>query len=68
MGLWGFVARRLVLSVVVLLIVSVATFLIAQAIPGDPVSAVLSERQADNPEVRAAIERRWGLDQPLPVQ
>jgi peptide/nickel transport system permease protein len=68
MGLWGFIARRLVLSVVVLFIVSIATFLIAQAIPGDPISAVLSERQADNPEVRAALEKRWGLDQPLPVQ
>jgi peptide/nickel transport system permease protein len=68
MGLWGFIARRLVLSVVVLFIVSIATFLIAQAIPGDPISAVLSERQADNPEIRAALEKRWGLDKPLPVQ
>jgi len=68
MGIWAFIARRLVLSVVVLLIVSVATFLIAQAVPGDPISAVLSDRQADNEEVRAALEKRWGLDKPLPVQ
>ena len=68
MGLWTFVARRVVLAFLVLIIVSVATFLLAHAVPGDPITAILSDRQANNPEVRAALERRWGLDQPLPVQ
>lgn len=68
MGLWGFIARRLLMAMVVLVIVSMATFLLTQAIPGDPISAILSDRQADNPEVRAALEKRWGLDQPMPVQ
>jgi peptide/nickel transport system permease protein len=67
-GLWTFIARRTVLAVFVLMVVSIATFLLAHAVPGDPISAILGERQADNPEVRAALERRWGLDQPLPVQ
>lgn len=68
MGLWGFVARRLALSVVVLAMVSVGTFSLAHALPGDPLSSVISERQANNPEVRAAFEKRWGFDRPLPVQ
>jgi peptide/nickel transport system permease protein len=68
MGLWTFIARRIVLAFLVLVIVSVATFLLVHAVPGDPISAILSDRQANNPEVRAALERRWGLDQPLPVQ
>jgi peptide/nickel transport system permease protein len=56
------------MAMVVLVIVSLATFLLTQAVPGDPISAILSDRQADNPEVRAALEKRWGLDQPMPVQ
>jgi peptide/nickel transport system permease protein len=68
MGLWTFIARRVVLAFLVLIIVSIATFLLAHAVPGDPITAILSDRQANNPEVRAALERRWGLDQPLPVQ
>ena len=68
MGLWRFIARRMVLSFLVLCIVSVGTFLLAQAVPGDPITAIISDRQADNPEVRAALEKRWGLDQPIHVQ
>ena len=68
MGLWTFVARRTVLAFLVLIIVSIATFLLTHAVPGDPITAILSDRQANNPEVRAALERRWGLDQPLPIQ
>jgi len=68
MGLWGFIARRLVLAALVLVLVSLATFGLAHALPGDPLTSVISDRQANNPEVRAALERRWGFDRPLPVQ
>ncbi len=68
MGLWAYIARRLALAVVVLVMVSIGTFLLAHAVPGDPISAIIGERQADNPEVRAQFERRFGLDKPLPVQ
>jgi peptide/nickel transport system permease protein len=67
-GLWVFIARRIVLAFFVLIVVSIGTFLLAHAVPGDPIEAILGDRQADNPEVRAALERRWALDQPLPVQ
>ena len=68
MGFWAFMARRLLLACLVLAIVSVTTFALSHAVPGDPISLVLGDRQADNPEVRAALERRWGLDKPLPLQ
>ncbi len=68
MGLWAYVGRRLVQSVFVLLIVSVATFTLLQLVPGDPVTTLLGERAANNPEIRAAAERRYGLDKPAPVQ
>jgi peptide/nickel transport system permease protein len=68
MGLWQFVARRLVQSIVVLLFVSMAIFGLMHAVPGDPLAAVIGERQADRPEVRAALESRYGLDKPVGVQ
>jgi peptide/nickel transport system permease protein len=67
-GFWVFIARRLLLAFLVLVIVSIATFALAHLVPGDPIEAILGDRQADNPEVRAALEQRWGLDKPLPLQ
>ncbi len=68
MGLWSFIARRIAVSAVVLLVVSVCTFFLMHASPGDPIDAIIGERQADRPEIRANLERRYGLDKPLPVQ
>lgn len=45
-----------------------AVFGLMHAVPGDPLAAVIGERQADRPEVRAALESRYGLDKPVPVQ
>lgn len=68
MGLWQYVLKRLVQSVIVMFFVSVATFTLMHAVPGDPLAGVISERQADRPEVRERLEVRYGLDKPLPVQ
>src|SRR5215211_7559458 len=68
MGLWGFIARRFLLSLLVLFIMTIATFALAHAVPGDPLATLIGERMADRPEVRATLEKRWGLDRPLPVQ
>ncbi len=68
MGLWAYIGRRLVLAALVLIMVSIGTFLLSHAVPGDPISAIIGERQADNLEVRAQFERRFGLDKPLPLQ
>jgi peptide/nickel transport system permease protein len=68
MGLWGYIARRLILALLVLFIMTIATFALAHAVPGDPLATLIGERMAERPEVRATLERRWGLDKPLPVQ
>lgn len=68
MGLWGYIVVRFLQALVVLFFVSIATFLLMHAVPGDPVNSIIGERQAERPEVRAAIESQYGLDKPLPVQ
>lgn len=68
MGIWAYAGRRLLQSIFVLFLVSIATFALAHAVPGDPIEAILGERSAGNPEIRAAAERKYGLDQPVPLQ
>lgn len=68
MGLSTYIARRLLLAILVLFIMTIATFALAHAVPGDPLATLIGERMADRPEVRETLERRWGLDKPLPVQ
>jgi peptide/nickel transport system permease protein len=67
-GIWAYIGRRLVQSLLVLLLVSVSTFVLVQAVPGDPIETVLGERAAGDPEIRAAAERHYGFDQPLHLQ
>lgn len=61
-----YVFRRLIQMVIVLLGVSVITFIILFAIPGDP--AVMVAGKAATPERIAAVRVDLGLDKPLPVQ
>ncbi len=60
----SYVFKRLVEIVPVLLLVVVATFFLAHAVPGGPCA-----RERPLPaEVKAKVEAYYGLDQPLPVQ
>ncbi len=60
----SYVFKRLVEIVPVLLLVVVATFFLAHAVPGGPF-----DRERPLPaEVKAKVEAYYGLDQPLPVQ
>ncbi len=61
-----YVLRRLLLAVPVVLGVSVAVFLMASAIPGDP-ATVLAGDTASAEQVER-IRHNLGLDQPLPIQ
>ena len=63
-----YIVRRLLsLPLLLLGIVSLA-FLISHATQGDPLAAIVSERQMDNEEVVAAAKARWGLDKSLAEQ
>jgi peptide/nickel transport system permease protein len=61
-----FVVRRLLLLVPILLGLSILVFVWIRALPGGPAQALLGERAT--PETVAAIEREYGLDEPVPVQ
>lgn len=58
------VLKRLGLGLVTLLVIITISFFLQRLAPGGPFDA---ERAVD-PAVRAAQEKEWGLDRPLPVQ
>jgi ABC-type dipeptide/oligopeptide/nickel transport system permease component len=64
--MWHYLARRLLLTIPVLLGVATLVFLLIHLVPGDPAQAMLGEGAA--PQEVAALRSRLGLDQPLPVQ
>lgn len=61
-----YILRRLfAIPFLVLGIVTLA-FLLTSVTKGDPLTAIVSDRQMNNPEVVAAAKARWGLDRSLP--
>jgi peptide/nickel transport system permease protein len=62
----GFVARRLLYLVPVLIAVSLLTFLIASLLPGDLAYTILGDQAT--PEKVAALRHDMGLDRPLWVR
>ena len=62
----GYIARRLVASVMILIGVTMVTFALTFMIPADPV-AMLAGRNA-TAQTREQIRHQLGLDRPLPVQ
>src|SRR5215204_2867631 len=61
----AFVRMLKLLSVI--LIVSFLTFMLTKLLPGSPVNLILGS-EASNPEARAALEERLGLNEPILVQ
>jgi peptide/nickel transport system permease protein len=61
-----FFIRRLLLTVLILLGVSLVVFLVTKLIPGDPVATLLGPNST--PEDRARLVVKYGFDRPLPVQ
>src|SRR5258708_12782946 len=59
----GFVARRLLYLVPVLIAVSLLTFLIASLLPGDLAYVILGDQAT--PEKVEALRHDMGLDQPI---
>ena len=61
-----FIIRRLIQTVIVLLVVSFIAFLLLHLIPGDPVVTMLGQ-EASQAQIEA-LRKELGLDQPLVVQ
>ncbi len=61
-----YLVRRLLQSVLVIFLITVATFLLIHAAPGGPTQVMLAPGLS--PEAMAQQKENMGLDQPLPVQ
>jgi peptide/nickel transport system permease protein len=56
--------RRLLFVIPTLLGITAAAFIIANAIPADPINANLPQSVLNNKEIVDAFRERWGLDKP----
>jgi peptide/nickel transport system permease protein len=63
-----FIGRRVVAMPFLLLGIVTVAFLISHLIPANPLISIIGERAMGNPQVVAAAEHKWGLDQSLPQQ
>lgn len=59
-----YIVKRLLLAVVTIFVVATLTFFLMNAVPGGPYEA----EKAISPQAKAALEAKFGLDQPLGVQ
>ena len=62
----AFIGRRILLTLPVLFGIVFLVFTLTRLLPGDPCIAALQERAT--PQLCAEFSRRFGLDQPIPVQ
>jgi len=65
--MFAYLIQRLLQGVVVIFIVSILTFAIMQAAPGSPRALMVGEAYVTEEQL-AAIDRKWGFDQPWYVQ
>lgn len=61
-----FITRRSLLALLILLLAISLLFAMIHMMPGDPASVILGPKAS--PELKAELNQRMGLDQPLPVQ
>jgi ABC-type dipeptide/oligopeptide/nickel transport system permease component len=64
--MYHYILRRLVQTVPVLFLFSVAVFTVMRLVPGDPANVILGREPT--PEALAQIRKEMGLDKPIPVQ
>lgn len=65
--MWRFVGRRMAGFALVLAVALIVTFAAIHALPGDPVSVMLSDHSADL-EMASRLRAEYGLDQALAAQ
>jgi ABC-type dipeptide/oligopeptide/nickel transport system permease component len=64
--MWSFILKRVLLFLPTLFGITLITFFLMQALPGDPVQGMAGERAS--PETIARIRLELGQDRPLPLQ
>jgi peptide/nickel transport system permease protein len=68
MPLYLYILRRLIFMIPLLFGITLISFVLAHAVPADPLTANLGQRAMSDPTIVAAFKAEWGLDQPLTVQ
>ena len=64
--MWSFALRRVGASLIALWLATIVVFLGVRALPGDPARALAGEERDE--QALAEVRRKYGLDQPVPVQ
>ena len=64
MPLQLFILRRFLLTIPLLIGITLFSFIIANAIPSDPINANLPQNALNNEQMIAAFRKKWGLDKP----
>ena len=59
-----YIVKRIVMAVITLFIIASLTFLLMNAVPGSP----FMTEKGTTPEQMAMLEKKYGLDKPLPIQ
>ena len=68
MPIYKYILRRILFAVPLLLGITVVAFLIANAIPADPINANLPQNALSNEKLVTAFREKWGLDEPPHIQ
>ena len=68
MNFFQYFLRRVILIIPILLGITVVAFLIANAVPADPINVNLPQNALGNEELVEAFRKKWGLDKPLHEQ
>ena len=64
----AYIIRRLVYLIPVLFVLTVVVFTFVQMLPGDIIDHMMGEEDIEDPEVRAALEEEFGLNDPIFLQ
>lgn len=59
-----YVIRRIFSGILTILVVFSLNFVLVRSAPGDPIRSLMG-KETDDPELRAALEAKWGFDKPV---
>ena len=62
-----YVVRRICTGILTVLIAFALNFALMKMAPGDPITTLMG-KDNDSPEMRQALEEKYGLNEPIPVQ
>lgn len=64
----AYIIRRIAHLVPVLFVLTVSVFVFVEMLPGNIVDTLIGTEGNDDPEIRAALEQEYGLDQPVHIR